>query len=126
MNNIMNLEQARAEFAWNKIQALGYDLEEYRKLVKAAPALLMSNGLMQTLAYYQSRKDENNDPAKKLVSHIREWLTKQDKVEPCNNFSELMKNLYEFKDPRHYMQATEEALEILRWIRQLADAAERS
>lgn len=30
--------------------------EEYRNLAKAAPALIMNNGLMQTLAFYQDEQ----------------------------------------------------------------------
>lgn len=43
-----NLEQQRAAYAWNCVQNCSSD---YVNLAKSAPALVMGNGLMQTLAF---------------------------------------------------------------------------
>ncbi len=122
MPTSQNLEQKRASYAWIKVQETKTSIEDYRKLVKGAPALVMSNGLMQTLAYYQSR---NDGQGKKLVIHLAEWL-KQQKNIGDGSFDSLMKALYGSNNDSscsaRYMEATREALELLRWLRQLADA----
>ena len=114
------LEQQRAAFAWacanEGTQTAG---EEYRNLAKAAPALIMNNGLMQTLAFYQ---DKNKSHHALLAKHLRQWVFQRaggSKQDP--GFNPLMEGLIK-ATPAQYRQATDEALLILRWIRQFAAA----
>lgn len=114
------LEQERAAFAWKKVQGQSGD---YRTLVKSAPAMIMSNGLMQTLAFLKGKGKQHHGD---LLSHLLEWLV-QRKIIALNidngaDFSASMENLYGSSSQR-YQQATEEAMAILRWLRQLVDAA---
>ena len=90
-------------------------------LAKAAPALVMNNGLMQTLAFYASKGKNHHE---KLADHVSEWLRQQGYVAAAS-FAEVMTSL-QGADPLRYRQATEEALALLRWIRQLAPAASSS
>ena len=94
---VMTLEQRRSEAAWRFSQE-GTNIpgsgSDYINLAKAAPALIMNNGLMQTLAFYADK-----DPG---------FLF----------FMEIMLKA----DSSTYRQATEEALLLLRWIRQFAAA----
>ncbi|HDN67474.1 MAG TPA: type III-B CRISPR module-associated protein Cmr5 [Firmicutes bacterium] len=109
------LEQERAEFAWQKVQRQS---DEYRNLVKSLPAMIMTNGLMQTLAFLQGKgKDHHRD----LVNHIVEWLSKREMVEKGSDFKRVMEKLYG-SSFQEYQRATEEVLAILRWLRQLVDA----
>ena len=112
-----SMDQIRAEEAWNMVKGTN---KEYANLAKAAPALIMDNGLMQTLAFFENKKGA----ATNLGEHIRTWVWK--KLNPEKRFEnvkfeEFMGWLIE-KDSDCYMQATEEALEVLRWIRQFASA----
>lgn len=125
MNNTPNpprvtLEQQRAQFAWDCAKAGTADAgEEYRNLAKAAPALIMNNGLMQTLAFYE---DKGKSHHKTLASHLRCWIMRRaggNGQDP--GFQPMMKVLLDAQ-PGQYRQATDEALLILRWIRQFAAA----
>lgn len=116
----ITLEQERAQFAWGYAQeGIAQAGEEYRNLAKAAPALIMNNGLMQTLAFYQ---DKNQLHHQILARHLRQWVLKRaggNGLDP--GFETIMQALLCAK-PGAYRQATDEALLILRWIRQFAAA----
>jgi CRISPR-associated protein Cmr5 len=115
-----NLEQQRAAYAWQSVQ--GCD-SNYCNLAKAAPALIMTNGLMQTLAYYQE-KGKSHHVA--LSKHLREWLKCRFSVQISNSdFTAIMQALFNTIDAQFYRQATEEILALLRWIRQFAAAVNR-
>ncbi len=119
-----SLDQVRADFAWKCVKK--NSTTEYRKLVKSTPALIMSNGLMQTFAYLKAKgKNEHND----LAAHICSWIFRKDHASPpdgevfCQNFQQIMDKLANKISSQEYRLKTEESLAILRWIRQLADAA---
>lgn len=115
----MTLEQRRAETAWRFAQEGIARSDQYKDLAKAAPALIMNNGLMQTLAFYE---DKNKDHHKDLAAHLRRWIMTRaggaDKDPGFQFFMEIMLKA----DSRSYRQASEEALLLLRWIRQFAAA----
>lgn len=118
----MDLEQQRAAYAWKS--ALECRTSEYVNLAKSAPALIMNNGLMQTLAFYESKaKDRReNDPHKTLTRHLCSWLVEREfSRSKERSFADVMKDLYG-SDSGEYRRATEEALALLRWIRQFASA----
>lgn len=117
----MTLEQQRAQFAWTVTQE-GCALagKEYTNLAKAAPALIMNNGLMQTLAFYQ---DKDKAHHKALAGHLRRWIMQRaGGSDKDPGFQTLMGVLLN-ADTAQYRQATDEALRLLRWIRQFAAAA---
>lgn len=118
-----SLEQLRAAHAWKCVQGQSKD---YANLAKGAPALVMSNGLMQTLAFFTS-KGEGKGKAHHtdLCNDVLQWLCRP---EACGSylsspkFDEVMDKLSRGTSDQ-YLRATQEALAILRWIRQLAVAA---
>lgn len=116
----VTLEQKRAQFAWDFAKegtALAGD--EYRNLAKAAPALIMNNGLMQTLAFYQ---DKNKPQHQALARHLRCWIMKRAGGNGQDPGFQLMMEGLLRAEPANYRQATDEALLILRWVRQFAAA----
>ena len=108
------LDQQRAAYAWQRVQGC---TREYVNLAKAAPALVMNNGLMQTLAFYESKGKPHHQ---QLARHLSDWLYQQNQVTD-SNFGAVMTSLQSTESSR-YRQATEEALALLRWIRQFAAA----
>ncbi len=108
------LDQQRAAYAWQRVQGC---TKEYVNLAKAAPALIMNNGLMQTLAFYESKGKPHHQ---QLARHLSDWLHQQNQVTD-SNFGAVMTSLQSTESSR-YRQATEEALALLRWIRQFAAA----
>lgn len=115
----MTLEQRRSEAAWRFSQEGTTLSDQYKDLAKAAPALIMNNGLMQTLAFYA---DKDKPHHRALAGHLRRWVMVRaggaDKDPGFQFFMEIMLKA----DSRNYRQATEEALLLLRWIRQFAAA----
>lgn len=116
----ITLEQQRAQFAWQCAQQ-GVQIagDEYRNLAKAAPALIMNNGLMQTLAFYQ---DKDKYHHRELAAQLRRWIMKRAGGNDQDPGFQPMMNLLLHAQPDQYRQATDEALRILRWIRQFAAA----
>jgi len=108
------LEQQRAAYAWERVQGCDSD---YTNLAKAAPALIMNNGLMQSLAYYQS-KAKNHHLA--LSRHLCDWLQRRGLVADAD-FDQVMQSLYGAESAA-FRHATEESLALLKWIRQFAAA----
>jgi len=119
---MQSMEQKRAAYAWERVRGRN---KEYKNLAKSLPAMVMTNGLMQTLAFLEgkrSRKEDNKkDPHGELLRDVLGWLKERKHIDK-DGFEGAMQSLYE-KESGEYRRATEEALEILRWIRQLADAA---
>lgn len=122
------LDQERAEICWVQVSGakaqLNSKFEEYRRLVKGAPALIMGNGLMATIAFYQSRNKE--EPAKQLVgdlcASLVQRLADEKAFQPLpDNFETLMDRLHRC-DSATYRHATDEALALLKWHRQFVDA----
>ncbi len=109
-----NLEQQRAKFAWERVQGCSKD---YTNLAKAAPALIMNNGLMQALAFYQSKGKEHHLT---LNRHLCEWLRQRGIVQQAD-FASVMAVLHGV-DATTFRRATEETLALLKWIRQFAAA----
>ena len=69
-----SLDQEAAAFAWKRVEKNangGKPSDDYVNTAKASPALIMSNGLMQTLAYYQAK---NKTAQLALLEDIVLWL----------------------------------------------------
>lgn len=109
-----SLEQQRAKFAWERVQGCSKD---YTNLAKAAPALIMNNGLMQALAFYQSKGKAHHLA---LNRHLCEWLRQRGIVQQAE-FASVMTALHG-ADAAIFRRATEETLALLKWIRQFAAA----
>ena len=116
----VTLEQQRAQFAWDCAKE-GTELasDEYRNLAKAAPALIMNNGLMQTLAFYQ---DKGKPHHMTLAGQLRRWIMKREGGNGQDPGFQPMMDVLLRAQPDQYRRATDEALLILRWIRQFAAA----
>jgi CRISPR-associated protein Cmr5 len=123
----MTLEQQRSQAAWAFAQE-GVALAggEYTNLAKAAPALIMNNGLMQTLAFFE---DKGKAHHKALANQLRRWVLYRQlpdrgeslKLPADPGFTTIMQALLNAESAQ-YRQATEETLLLLRWIRQFAAA----
>ena len=116
------LDQQRAALAWGYATAAmktGF-AKKYRNLAKGAPALIMNSGLMPTLAFYNSKDSEH----KALLADLLAGLSTRLKPSPQpKNFQDFMVHLQKCKS-HEYLRMTDEALELLKWMRQFVDAVE--
>ena len=111
-------DQLRSEFAWKVVEGVpAPKREEFQRIAVGAPAMIMSNGWMQSLAYYETKG------AKTLVGAVCRWLAEH--VWRGDNargeFPVVMTRLQGLSSD-DFMLATEETLELLRWVRQFAKA----
>ena len=131
----VHLDQKRAAFAWQRLTAQPV-MREYATLAKGTPALIMTSGLMQVLAFLQDKGNGNEQsPHGRLAGDLRAWLAtalpELDLAEPPSSaapppeYAPTMNALHG-ANVQTYRRATEEALEILRWIRQFAPTLQDS
>lgn len=92
--------------------------DKYRNLAKGAPALIMNSGSMPTLAFYKSKGSAEQQLLNNLMNGLTQRLTPQPAP---RDFMTLMAMLQQ-GDSRDYLRYTDEALELLQWIRQFVDA----
>lgn len=107
------LEQQRARHAWEK--CAGYGPNDVN-IAKRLPALIMNSGLMQTLAFLESKGGAHQ----RVSQHLREWLHEKN-LTTLEDFPGVMNDLFD-ANPRQYQAITTEAFAWLKWLRQLAPA----
>lgn len=129
------LDQQRAAFAWECATAgMQQHGKEYKALAKGAPALIMNSGLMPTLAFYAGKGSDKHGitlekPAGKLLDDLIRGLSLRLASQKLNLgqgiglFTQFMLVLQK-TESQDYLRNTDEALEILKWIRQFVDAVE--
>jgi CRISPR-associated protein Cmr5 len=117
------MEQQRAQDAWQCSEGC---TEEYMKLAKGLPALIMNSGLMQVMAFlHEKGQKESQRHCAILGQHLRAWLHGRfDKggVIQGADFETFMESLLRIEDPRNYQAITTEAFAWLKWLRQMAAA----
>lgn len=112
---MISTEQERAKNAWKVANDKENRNKEFKNLAKGAPALIMSNGLMPSLAFWQSKK-----AYQPLVNALLGWL-KERKLVKNIDFYDAMQDL-QSSDSDNYMRVTEETLEYLKWLRNFVGA----
>lgn len=120
------LDQKRATIAWQYATAgMAQYGKEYKGLAKGAPALIMNSGLMPTLAFYSGK----GPAARHLLDDLIRGLSLRLAGKELNAgqggavFPNFMVLLQE-SESSEYLRYTDEALELLKWLRQFVDAVE--
>jgi CRISPR-associated protein Cmr5 len=119
------LDQQRAAFAWEAAAAgVKQHKDDYRRLAKGAPALIMGSGLMPTLAFYAGKKDAHEQMLNDICAWFGQRFAARQEYQPVPlDFRSVMIKLHS-QSSAFYLEVTDEALEILKWIRQFVDAVE--
>ena len=116
------LDQQRAALAWGYATAAmktGF-AKKYKNLAKGAPALIMNSGLMPTLAFYNSKDPEH----KALLADLLAGLSQRLRPTPQPNGFQAFMVYLQKSESNDYLRYTDEAVELLKWIRQFVDAVE--
>lgn len=121
------LDQKRAALAWSYATA-GMSSQygkEYKALAKGAPALIMNSGLMPTLAFYSAKGKAAQQLLDDLIRGLSHRLAGQalQAGQGTQLFTTFMEMLQR-GESREYLRYTDEALELLKWIRQFVDAVQ--
>lgn len=120
------LDQQRAALAWQYAKdGMTKCGKEYKGLAKGAPALIMNSGLMPTLAFYNGKGKAAQHLLDHLIRGMSKRLTQQDLKQGQGivlfpHFMEMLQT----RDSRNYLRHTDEALELLKWVRQFVDAVD--
>lgn len=129
------LEQKRASKAWEQVKGIeqGSKLgENYRAVVRKAPAMIKTNGLGQMLAYLLAKEEKDaqallsTQPKEAdgcLYKHLEEWMLSAEAPIPWTRRSDdtLIERVIH-EDSAIYRQATGEALAYLGWLKRFAEA----
>lgn len=131
MGQVINkLEKGRAEFAYKCAKDITEKEEDirknYRSYVRGLPAMILTNGLGQALAFINAKKENPEKNQKNaynyLYEHIEEYMKSGNTVKIS---VENGKNLVEWVisiDSQRYRWATEEILAFSNWLRRFAEA----
>ncbi|MBA3473295.1 MAG: type III-B CRISPR module-associated protein Cmr5 [Rubrobacter sp.] len=115
------LSQKRAAYALERVQEAHED-QDYARLCRDLPAMLLQNGLGQSLAFLLSKRGEQKDGGQKaagrLYADVSGWLIQERGVYAGGDLVEAVIN----GDRNEYMAAQEEALELCGWLKRFADA----
>lgn len=120
------LDQQRAALAWQYAKdGMSKCGKEYKNLAKGAPALIMNSGLMPTLAFYNGKGKAAQHLLDDLIRGMSNRLAKQNLQSGQGGllFPQFMEMLQKCES-RDYLRHTDEALELLKWVRQFVDAVE--
>lgn len=120
------LDQKRAALAWGYAKAgTANHPSSYKNLAKGAAALIMNSGLMPTLAFYNGKDKAAQCLLDDLICGLSQRINGQSMLPGQGQqvFSHFMEMLQKI-DSHEYLRYTNEALELLTWIRQFVDAVE--
>jgi CRISPR-associated protein Cmr6 len=118
------LEQHRAKFALdtiNKEKSNADNAAAYGRNVKRLPAMILNNGLGQAMAFLLA---DDKTPSKVFYKDMQTWLCGVcDDTHPRRVYlnADLIKELMD-GDRSSYIQAQQEALRLLTWMKKVADA----
>ena len=118
------LDQQRAALAWGYATAgMAQHGKEYKGLAKGAPALIMNSGLMPTLAFYNGKGRAAQRLLDDLIRGLSQRLAGQElRVGQGGQLFPKFMEMLQHREPRDYLRHTDEALELLKWIRQFVYA----
>jgi CRISPR-associated protein Cmr5 len=119
------LEQERALFAWEQVSSVRKGNAKVAKdvamYIKGMPAMVLANGLGQTLAFLLQKAGGNQtDPEYIVYDILAKWIMDRRKIYEGPR-AHLMKKLIE-GDRYLYQQSQEEIWALLVWLKKFSDA----
>ncbi|EKD27923.1 MAG: hypothetical protein ACD_79C00496G0006 [uncultured bacterium] len=111
-----NMEQIRAQNAWNVNENIGG--KQGGEVVKKLPALIRTNGILCTIAYCIEQKGEEDNGYKKIMDIIAKHLSHPEigRCKGINNGKELL-NYLTSKDSQTLRAVTSETQAFLNYLR---------
>lgn len=130
----MHLDKKRARVAWDVVKDVkgdtfhGVKIKEYAQAAQGLPVDIMSNGLLQALAFYW-QEGKGKEHRRLLADQISDWLTAKGE-KGCGidwgalTDKPLVERLLQSGE-QTYRRATEEALALIVWIKRFSKLEER-
>jgi CRISPR-associated protein Cmr5 len=125
---LKDMNQIRADFAWQCVNEAALDLganaKEFKAYVKKLPMLIKTNGLGGALAFvYSKKKDKGKEKAYMLIyDYLQIWCREYTPVKWNADLAqkELMDAVIQLKSD-HYRAAANEILSLMNWMRRFAE-----
>lgn len=130
MNRIQNvaaqqvLQQRRAANAYNRV----YEIKslrdekikkEYGSLVRGLPAMILTDGLGQALAFLLAKAKGETNAHSYAYNHLSSWVCAWARQDPNTDLLQLVLA----RSTSEYRQYTNEALAYLHWLKRFVEAA---
>lgn len=109
------INQKRSEFALREVENVkknNSDLKKYKSLVRKLPSLIITNGLLPTIAFLNSKSEY-----KQVYDSVEKWLTKERKIFAGNN---LLQEL-SVAEVSKLRLATMEVLALADWLKRAVE-----
>ncbi|MCS3901810.1 type III-B CRISPR module-associated protein Cmr5 [Methanococcus voltae] len=96
--------------------------KNYKSYARSAPMYIKVNGLVNTIAFYNSKKEKEEEAYKFLLKHIEEYFSKEPVVDKLikKNGKDFLDELCGL-DTANYMLATERTLGLIGWLKRFAE-----
>lgn len=121
------LAQERSAFALDQLKQRDvHQAEKFDKLVLSLPAMILQNGLGQTLAFLLSKGTDDKGKTKPNDRHVVafkimiNWLNKRGILKSADALA-AVKELSGL-DQQQYLFAQEESMKVLEWVKRYANA----
>lgn len=116
-------EQARAAFAWSKIEEVENkhpdEKKNYGTQARKLPSMLQTNGLGQTLAFLRAKgKGKEGNSYNLLADHCSQWVKNQLRIQTDQDL--LVWVIQQPSDA--YRRATTESIAFAIWLRCFVEA----
>lgn len=122
-NNQQTLQQERAASAWAQIEHVEDHQKsdfkkEYGSLIRGLPAMILSDGLAQTLAFLLAKgKEDPKKPHQAAYDHLSVWV--------CQRLKAGNQDLLQWvlqRSSTDYRRAATESLAYLHWLKRFVEA----
>lgn len=111
---IKTVDQRRAKLAWDLVSNVAdKNRKEYTTLVRNAGALILTNGLLQTLAFWRAKEKPH------IIEHINELLKQELGLEEFDLFTKLRDNE---TNAVTYSELKNLTLAVIIWLKRFAEA----
>ena len=119
----LTIQQQRAKFALERIQALPVKLkpneqDEFIRYASGLPAMIHMNGLGQAMAFCQLKSKERESYGQ-LYQLVSDWLCQQG--QPYHPKTDVLEGITQC-DMAHYQLAQAETLVLMSWVKKFAKA----
>lgn len=119
--NQQTLQQQRAASAWAQVDWVEMHendkfKKEYGSLIRGLPAMILSDGLAQTLAFLLAKgKEDRTKPHSAAYQHLSVWVCQRLKTD------DLLQWILQ-KPSADYRRAASEVLAYLHWLKRFVEA----
>ncbi len=116
-------EQQRSAYALKRIHDFGNNgvPEKDANFIVGTPTMILANGIAQTMAFLLSKGEERTT---KVFNILKGWLSQEIKAMQKSGSDHQFLSLFANLEQNDYLQAQQEALALLQWLKRYARAFE--